>query len=341
MKILFLVKKNYDYGNYIYCKAGLMNSAKFASDALIKHLGIKSEVRICVDGNSIDKEVHQYKPNFCILEAIWVTPTKIAELVKLHPSVHFVIRIHSKTTFLAMEGMSITWIKEYNKIPGVVIAFNNTEPDYEFGNLGITSDYLPNIYNDVKNIKIKFFDYFKSENNHRKDIKIGCFGAIRPLKNQLQQAMGSIIYADQNHLKLYFHINATRIEQHGENVIKNIRALFKDTNHELVEHPWLEHNAFLDLVKTMDVGLQVSLTESFNIVTADFVYEKIPIIVSDDINWMPEIAKIDPANTKDLISKIDISFHWGKILLSKSIDSLNTYNQHSLDMWKLFLYYKS
>lgn len=338
MKILFLVRKNFGSGGYDASgKAGLKNSATFTAYALNKHLKIDTDVRVCVDGNSIDKEVHDFKPDVCILEAIWVTPTKLEELSKLHPSVSFIVRVHSKIAFLAMEGNAVTWIKEYSKIDGVIVGFNNTQPYFEFGNLGINVAYLPNIYNDVYDNDFEFLDYFRSTNSSRRDIKIGCFGAIRPFKNQLQQAVVSMVYADFFRLKLYFHINATRVEQRGENVLKNIRSLFEGTHHELVEHPWVEHNEFLEIIKQMDLGLQVSLTESFNIVTADFVYEKVPIIVSDDISWMPSMAKVDPSDTHTLISKIDTAFHKGKILVHKSINSLNEYNLRAINNWELFL----
>jgi hypothetical protein len=52
-----------------------------------------------------------------------------------------------------------------------------------------------------------------------------CFGAIRPLNNQLFQAVAATEYARRIGRKLRFHINASRTKQRGENVLKNIRDI--------------------------------------------------------------------------------------------------------------------
>src|SRR5689334_13150548 len=97
-------------------------------------------------------------------------------------------------------------------------------------------------------------------------INIASFGSLRPFKNQLIQAVAAIVFAEQKDKILYFHINSTRMEQGGESVIKNIKALFEGTDHKLVEHGWLEQHHFLELVSRMDLGMQISFTESFNLV---------------------------------------------------------------------------
>jgi len=45
----------------------------------------------------------------------------------------------------------------------------------------------------------------------------------------------------------------------------------------------MEHNDFIRVVKSMDIGMQVSLSESFNIVAADFVSNGVPLVGSPDI----------------------------------------------------------
>jgi len=45
----------------------------------------------------------------------------------------------------------------------------------------------------------------------------------------------------------------------------------------------MDHSDFISIVKSMDIGMQVSLSESFNIVAADFVSNGIPLVGSPDI----------------------------------------------------------
>ena len=94
---------------------------------------------------------------------------------------------------------------------------------------------------------------------HKKSISISSFGAIRPMKNQLMQAIAAIKFADDIERELVFHINATRVENKGDSALKNILSLFENTHHKLVQHPWLNHNEFIKVIKGMDICMQVSI----------------------------------------------------------------------------------
>ncbi len=130
-------------------------------------------------------------------------------------------------------------------------------------------------------------------------------GSLRPMKNQLTQAIAAIKYADSKGKKLNFHINGTRKEQLGENVLKNLEALFKDSKHSLVKHDWLNHKDFIDLILTMDCGLQVSLSETYNIVTADFVSNSIPVVCSNEIPFVAKVCKVSTKDIDEIAEKID------------------------------------
>lgn len=345
-KVLILVKKGSEYTSPLpnsTMKAGLLNSANFLKETLINKLDIPAELEICIDGNSIDRFLHIHKPTHCIIEAIWATPAKLQELTNLHPDVLFIVRVHSKIPFLANEGVAIEWIKAYTEIDGHVrVAFNNQQTSRDFEAIEIKNDYLPNLYKVESDGNVGFLQsilkLLKSafEGQSRKDIHIGCFGAIRPLKNQLLQAVIALQYADKNRLKLTYHINGTRVEQRGETVLKNIRALFVNTEHTLVEHPWMPHDEFLKVVEAMDLGLQLSYTESFNIVTADFVASKVPIVVGKDIEWMNKICKCDPNNTDQIIEKMEYVMSRRHAIKQLNLRSLLDYNEEALETWRSF-----
>jgi glycosyltransferase involved in cell wall biosynthesis len=126
-------------------------------------------------------------------------------------------------------------------------------------------------------------------------INVGCFGAIRPLKNHLTQAIAAMVFADNLRHRLRFHANATRIEGRGEPILHNLQALFAHSRHELVEHDWLDHDAFLDLLGGgVDVALQVSFSETFNIVSADAVACGVPVIASPAVPWLGAYAMANP-----------------------------------------------
>jgi hypothetical protein len=345
-KILILLKKNNESGGHFTSKAGLSNSANFLKKILEKYVNLHCELKLCVDANSVNKEISLFRPDICIIEAIWIPPYKMKELSKLWPSVTFVVRVHSKIPFLANEGIAIGWIKEYNQIENVMVSFNNLSTNEDFRGIGIEPVYLPNLYPTIRNFNGTkyFFKSIKEKvcklfgcSTSKTVVNIGCFGAIRPLKNQLSQAFAAITYADKNDKILHYHINGTRIEQRGENVLKNLRELFKDTRHKLVEHKWMEHHEFLKIIHQMDLGLQVSYTESFNIVTADFVHCEKPIIVGHDTDWMYCGSKVDANNIPMMVEKIENVMKNPSKYILRNYTSFEKYYRKSLRIWRWFL----
>jgi hypothetical protein len=120
-----------------------------------------------------------------------------------------------------------------------------------------------------------------------------------------------------------FHVNSGRVE-HGENTLKNLKALFENQKrHRLVEHPWLTHDQFIETVKSMDLGMQVSFTETYNIVAADFVANNVPIVVSNEIDWIAPWCKADPNSTKDIVRGMENVMRLGSTAASKMLLKLS------------------
>jgi hypothetical protein len=311
-KVLFILKKKKLYDDPAYAKtiqSGLYNSAHFVFAMLLKH-GVDANCIQVNDHNDIDREVTKYRPNIVIIEALWVTPEKFKILHKLHPKVKWVVRIHSEIPFIANEGIAMQWIHEYSAIAkssNLWIAPNTKKMTSDLRSLGIKHTItLPNYYPTG--------EYLSAPYKKAEELNIGCFGAIRPLKNQLIQAVAAIEYANQTGKKLIFHINSSRIER-GETVIKNIRALFENhPTHKLVEHGWYNHAQFLLLIQQMDLGLQVSLSETFNIVAADFAACGIPVVGSKEISWLHWLYKADATSSESIVNRLlvaDYGRKWG------------------------------
>ncbi len=312
--------------------SGLLNSAGFVHKMLLAE-GYDSTLVEVKDNNDIDKEVTKVKPDVVIIEALWVVPSKFDVLQKLHPNVTWIIRLHSEIPFIANEGIAMEWIYEYQKYKNVCISINS-ETTYNDLNALLPNKvvYLPNYYPvDFTNT-----NYKKVEKDV---INVGCFGAVRPLKNQLYQATAAIEYANAVNKKLRFHINQARVENKGDSVLKNIRNLFlNNPKHELVQHGWLSHSDFKKLISTMDVGLQVSFTETFNIVAADFVDCNVPIVVSDQIEWMSYLYKAKPTDSKSIMEKMNFALKTSNLNI-QFINKLSLwyYGKTSKAVWKKYL----
>lgn len=334
MKVLFLLKRRSYCGN----SYGLKVSCELVAKAL-KDYHVHSKIVTIVDSNEIDREVHNFKPDFCFLEAIYAPPYKVREVIRLHPNTHFNVRIHSKVEFLAQESMAFNWLAEYKEIAkyysNFSISANNLDFIHEMNNaLGYRMDYTPNIY--------PIEGKYKTDTNPIGSIlSVGAFGALRILKNHLQMAVGAIKVADDLGLKLRFHINdSSTIEKEGNSIKKNLISLFADTRHDLVMNNWEHHHDFTNLVKRMDLGLQISMSESFNLTAADFIAHGIPVVGSPEITFLSSLYQARPTDFEDIVNKIKFALKyktWGIHLLNEI--KLRNHNKVATQEWVKYLFY--
>jgi hypothetical protein len=105
-----------------------------------------------------------------------------------------------------MEGIAMDWLYGYHAVSQIYnnlyISCNNKQFNDE---LNVIKDYgsvyLPNIYRPS-------FDPCDPPDYVPRDavIDVGCFGAIRPLKNQFLQAIAAIMFAKKLRRRMNFHI---------------------------------------------------------------------------------------------------------------------------------------
>lgn len=346
-RVLFILKSRDNYGEFYSCygdnrSSGLANSARFVCDMLAAS-GVESKLVHVVDNNCIDKEVHKFRPTHVVIEALWVVPEKFHALTKLHPSVKWIIRTHSELPFLANEGVAVEWIKAYVLHPNVVIAANSVKavqdirtivrafrPFWSSKFVDTKVVYLPNYYPVAKDKNSRFKNF---------EFNVACLGAIRPLKNQLIQAVAAIQYADENRLRLRFHVNSSRLEQGGANVYKNLVALFKDTPHELVCHDWMEHKDLLVFLRDMDLSLNVSFSETFNITASDAVSQDVPVVCSSEVAWTSPLCWAETTSAKDIVRKMKtvLSWHQGGLISRHNLSRLKKFSRLSRKTWLKYL----
>ncbi len=353
-RVLFILKRREDYNldpeTYSTgMSTGLLNSASFVVDMLNETGNIIADCVVVTDNNDIDRAVTQFQPTHVIIEALWVVPSKFDVLCKLHPNVRWIIRFHSEMPFIANEGIAIEWIGGYLDYPNVQLAANaprfyeelktiarahtSRRPSYWSHELTKVV-YLPNYY------PIDLPPYKQPETMYEKDvIDIGCFGAIRPLKNHLTQAVAAISFGDSIRKPINFHINAGRTEMKGDSVLKNLISLFdvvEAHGHSLVIHDWMPHDEFVDLSGTMDLGLQVSFSETFNIVAADMISQGVPIVVSKEIPWaISGIA--DPTDSVSITRSLQNAYRFPIMNIKINMFGLRRYVVQSAARWEEFL----
>jgi hypothetical protein len=338
--VLFINKRRENYGeslsvwnpNTTKTSSGLTNSVSMLV-SMLQTFGVNAVLEEVIDNNCIDRIVTQYKPKFVVIEALWVVPEKFEILHRLHPDVRWVIRLHSEVPFISNEGIAFKWLNAYSKLyPVVTISANSDRMQKALKELyDAPILHLPNYY-------VCSHNYASVAKKVPGVLNISCFGAIRPLKNHLMQAIAAIHYCDKNKLQLRFHINASRVEGNAESSLKNLRELFSDTSHELVEHFWLEHDDFTDLIRDeIELGMQVSFSESYNIVAADHVDCGVPVVTSPEVRFVASPFTANPTSLDEIECAISNAL-LGKRLYLHRINNfyLRKTNSEATNKWLKF-----
>lgn len=348
-RVLFVLKRRDDfndcpsYSSNIGLSTGLLNSASFVNEMLID-LGHVSNIAVVIDNNDIDREVTAFRPDIVIIEALWVVPEKFEVLTKLHPNVKWVIRYHSEAPFIAGEGIAMKWTLGYAKHQNVYLGINSPRflkeikvilaaAGYDDDQIKDKVAYLPNYYPVSRMVPPHF------SRNHRNYVNVGCFGAIRPLKNHLVQAIAALKFAENIGQALHFHVNIGRTEMKGEPILNNLIELFAglaDNDHELIIHEWAPHEEFIKLIRGMDIGMQVSFTETFNIVAADMISAGVPVVLSDEIPWAIH-GLANPTNSLEISEVMTSVWHSKTQNILENSWGLKSYVETTIDYWKEFL----
>ena len=345
-KILFILKRKEDFrpnkDNVIGLSTGLYNSASFVKDMLVES-SIDAELEVAIDNNCIDRLVTKHNPSHVIIEALWVVPSKFSVLCKLHPTVKWIVRLHSELPFMAGEGIAMDWIGDYLDFPNLYLGVNaprmleemkeylKTRNRWTYKYASERVIYLPNYY--PKEYKTKSFD----KNKHW--IDIACFGAIRPLKNHLVQALAAIKFANNLNKQLRFHVNSDRVEMKGDVVVNNLKGLFQQLEfhgHSLIFHEWVPREEFLQICSKMDIGLQCNFSETFNIVSADLISQGVPIVGSDEIPWSSSFFNAHPSNSDDIARVLKDTYYNPNFNVWRNRINLDKYTSKTRKIWSKY-----
>ena len=227
--------------------------------------------------------------------------------------IQFAVLVHSNIAFLQVESNGIRLLREAVDLELSSVGNFNVAANSRSGVRGMEdawespATYLPNLYyldNTVRTHRPKWSGG---------TLRIGAFGAMRPLKNPTTSAFAALAIATNLGTNLEFHINVGRNDGGwADRLVKSVDAIFDGLpNAVVVKNPWDAWAGFRKQVRHMHLLLQPSFTESFNVVTADGVAEGVASVVSDVIEWAPNHWKSSPDDT-NAIARV------GRTLLSDS-----------------------
>lgn len=312
-------------------KSGLANGVNILISAL-KKAQINAEIAAVENVDEMIAIIEKKKPKTVFFQAIWLGPHALKIMSQKFPGTQFINHIHSDIPFLAGDSHAINFMNQYVK-HGCKIAVNDIDCYNALESLyGDDIIFLPNVY--MK----EFFDPKVVDLSKTDTIKIGCFGAIRPMKNHLLQAIASIRFAKKIGKRLEFYINATRPEFGGEPVLSNLISLFQpERDCELIKNKWIPPENLLEELNKLHIGTQVSMTETFNIMAADKLTAGLPVLGSYHIPFLRKESVIHSITSVDAIVEGMESIYQDKDLIYKNQAMLKKYSEKSLDYWLTYL----
>lgn len=238
------------------------------------------------------------------------------------------VHIHSKYPFLAVEPISHKIISDLNRLD-IGVIFNDQSMLSCFPNE--KNIVLENIYLHGQDMPLPSIFH----NYNGGFINVGCHGSLRHMKNIPIQAMAAVKIADRINKNLRFHINATRHDGEGDAVLMSLRSIVSG-KHELVECPYMDHEKFKSYCRSLDIGMQVSLSETFNMVAADYISSGVPIVVSDQVKWASEMSYAKYDCIDSIVARLHLNIN-NPVLVKRNQELLKRHSYKATGQWLKFV----
>jgi len=311
-----------------------INTAK-----VLRMARIKCDVSAVWDANDIRRILRQPQHgsvSHCLIEAPFIGAEHMMGLLRDFPDVQFICRCHSNIGFLQVEAGAINLIRQYLLIQDAELNFDFAANSTQFSEFiedtyNTRCTYLPNLY-DLKRKHSKS----PHGSGNKQLVRIASFGAIRLMKNHSTAAAAAMVLAHRANLDLEFYINVAR-EEHGKGVLQALRNMFANVRWaKLIEIPWESWSEFRRTISHMDLAYQLSMSETFNLVSADAVAEGVPVAGSEAIEWLP-------ADSQCHMDDVDEAATVGGRLLhdpraaDKQLKCLQKYQKQALERWIEYL----
>ena len=103
-----------------------------------------------------------------------------------------------------------------------------------------------------------------------------------------------------------------------------------------MNHLSITYEQFIELCSTMDIGIQVSFNETFNIVGADIVSQGVPLVVSPEIPWASRFFSSRQTNTDDIVSALKYSYMLPSVNVFLNQTYLKWYTDDTINIWFKF-----
>lgn len=265
----------------------------------------------------------------------WVQPDDFKRLALDYPDIEFVQLNHSGVAYLSIDKFGIRNIRDVSsletEVHNVRVAGNNPRFVNWMERAVGPCLHLPNLY-DIDS----FVNPYPNPKVFGNTLRVGCFGASRPWKNQLTAALAAVQLAKTLGVHVELYVNSKRPDG-GERMIESRSELFQGMKDvRLVDVPWERWSTFRKTIGTMHLLFQPSFDETFNVVTADGIAEGVASVVAPGIEWAPPDWQAEPSDPNDLV-KTAVHLLHDPHAVEDGRRALTNYVKHGLDRWSHYL----
>lgn len=286
-----------------------------------------------VAGIAAHNKSHEFPITHAIISAPWLSIRDLRAMAEFYKDIQFLVVSHSNVGFLQADPNGTRLLREG-------LALSKELPNFKIGGncrkftewmqiaYGVPVVLLPNMYPSEGVIK-----HWDGSN----PIRIGIFGAIRPQKNVLTAVAAAIAIGRILGRSVELYTSSGR-EEGGVGTLLNAmnQLTINVPNFTMIKAPWRPWSAFREVVGSMDLLIQTSYTESFNMVTADGVSMGVPSVTSEAITWVPKQWQANSDNALD-VARVGIRLLTNNRIREKGFQALDIHNKVALDCWREYI----
>lgn len=326
---------------------GLGVSAAHCQRTLRRH-GISCDVWACWTAKDIETRLakaqdHAHRTgghpvSHVIISAPWVATPDLLHLVTSYDEVNFAVVSHSNFGFLSADPGAIQLLRQG------AAAGAGTHNLHMAGNCRKFTDsweqmygapmvLLPNLYD------VHGFRHAPERWHPGQCLRIGIFGAARPLKNMITSVASAVALGRELGVQVEISVNNGRDDggpgaSTADNAIKQLVQGLPTVR--LIQAGWLGWSEFRDLAGSMHLLFQLSYTESFNLVTADGISVGVPSVVGEAIDWVPDRWQANVDDVRDVVRVARGLLHDPHAARAGQ-RALHDYVTHGIQEWKNYL----
>jgi hypothetical protein len=303
--------------------------------AEVRALGSGTELRQLLEEDRATATLAHHVPiSHVVVSAPWIATEELAGMAHRHPDVEFAVLSHSNVGFLQADPRAIALLRQGADLGRAL-------PNFHIGaNSASLRNWWRAAYQTPMVLLPNMYPFEAVRNKpawNGGTLRIGCFCAIRPYKNVLTAAAAALeVGVRLRASDLEFWISGGRTEG-GGTIAEAIHQMFVNVPRaKVVANHWESWPRFLDTVGSMDLLMQPSYTETFNVVTADGIARGVPSVVSEAIRWAPKNWRAATDEARDLADRAVALLH-DPGAVEQGVEALIANNEAALREWSTFL----